>query len=78
MKTIEDFIASYEKEKYKMSPGHTGVWQKAYLPTQLRKSLANQLTELQQKQAFETLINRGIFIKEMFKFFNFISKKFNN
>ena len=54
-----------------MTHNHKTIWEKAYKPTQNKKSLANSLSNNQEEKAFATLINRGIFLKEMFKYFQF-------
>jgi len=69
MKSIKNFIETFDHNNLSMKDDHELIWDIAYRPTQIIKSTTNNLTPEQQTLAFNTLIKRGIFIKELFSYF---------
>lgn len=75
MKDINDFIV-YLNDNFVNKGGefinndHKAIWEKSYLPSQEKKAKEFNLDENTKKLAFNTLIDRGRLIKEIYEFFN--------
>lgn len=75
MKTIQGFFEqtdfSYLNIKNKFEKNdYNQIWKDVYLPSQEKKSLENNLSELEKNKAFNGLSKRGYFLCQIYDFFN--------
>ena len=76
MKNLNDFILHLnntisEKNGMFFCKNHKKIWELSYLPSQENKAKEFNLPEEIKTKAFNTLINRGRIIAELFEYFDF-------